>query len=341
MRIGCYQACACITSCFEYGAQAFAAFVIKCDEVRRDPEAFQKTCLVALAAIQGINIHFQKNYLPKFISVLNHAPAFDFYGFCRLPWIYLHPYTAARLDEYDLLNQLEVILCQNWHLGSPDKEGRNRDPLVYQFAKEQLSAFLEEIQDKNLDFCTEEEVKTTLSLWFEKRLEKNPKKDFDPHEINLQDLKIKLKESSWMESLREKTFALIDIACVPDFLQGWGLIDLSSCTQFIGRIPLIAWMTKYSLDNWVWGMLCFGHGLNVIDACHSLLKGGLTPGEAKNAKWVIAASTAESIYSLSILQRKDFKVINCLALIAKSLGLIAYLVTEKPTYFNDDKTAST
>lgn len=337
MRIGCYQACACVSSCYEFSKQTFAATVIKCNEIRRDPEAFQKICLVALAAIRCINIYFHKNYLSHFVNVLKEAPAFDFYGFCRLPRLFLHPYTAERLDEYALLDQLEVILCDNWHLGSPDDDGVNRDPLVYEFAKEELTAFLEKMDEKDLDFRTEEEVRTILLHWIEKKLEAHPKTDFDPHEINLKALKVKLKPTSWMEFLLTYTFAAIDIACVPDFLQGWEMIDLSSCANAIGKVPLVSWVSNYSLDQWVWGMLCFGHSMHFINASSSLLKGELTPGEAKNAKWLMAASAAESIYSLSILQGRDYRLINCLALIAKSLGLISFLVYESPTFFNDDK----
>lgn len=335
MRIGCYQACACVSSCFEYSKQAFAATVIQCDEIRRDPEAFQKTCLVALSAIRSINLHCHKNYLGDFISVLDAAPAFDFYGFCRLPRLFLHPYTAERLDEYDLLDQMEVILCDNWHLGTPDKKGKNRDPLVYEFAKEQLTEFLEEMSEDDVDFRTEEEVRTILHHWFEKTLEKDQKTDFDPHEINLKSLKVNLKPTSWMEFLLTYTFAGIDILCIPDFLQGWNLIDLSSCADAIGKVPSISWIAKHSLDDWVWGMLCFGHSMHVINACFSLWKGELTPGEAKDAKWTLVASAAESIFSLSVLMKKDLKVINGLALIAKSLGLIAFLSSEKPMFFYD------
>lgn len=335
MRIGCLQACACVSSCYEFAKQAVVATVIKLDKIRRDPEAFQKACAIALSIIRGINFHGNKNYLPHLVNILDTATTLDFYGFFRFPRLFLYPYTVDRLDEYDILNQLEVILCDNWHLGIPDEKGKNRDSFVRQFTKEQLTHFLDSLVEEDLNFKTEEETKQFLQRWFEKALVGHPRKDFDPDKIYLRDLKIKLNPTSWMETLITSAFVVVDIICVPDFLQGWGLINLSSYAKAIGKIPLFSWVSNHCLGDYIWRISGIGYILQFLKAGYSLWKGGLTPGESKDTKWLMAASLAECVYCFSIVQGRGPKLINSLALIAKSLGLIAFLDVSKPTFFND------
>lgn len=315
-----------LTSCYAFATHVLAATVIKLNEVFCNLEALQRISLIALAILREINFHCRTPYFPHAVELLDTAaPTFDFYGIYRLPHLFFYPYAVERLDEYAILDQLEVILCNHWHLGTEDSEGQNRDPHVRQFAKEQLKSFLEKMEEHDLDFRSAEEVRTTLQNWFKKTLEVDPKEDFDPYSIHLQDLQIVLKKKSLLETLTTYIFFAVDIVCVPDFLEAWGLINLASYVQTIGR-----------LDDWVWRMASVGYFLQFLRASYSLWKGQLTPDEAKDMKWLMVASLAESLYSLSIVQKRDARLINYLALVAKSLGLIACLVASKPTFFNDD-----
>jgi hypothetical protein len=335
MRIGC-GSCACLYSCYDFTQKALATTVIKLDEIRRDPEAFQKACIVGRSVIQGINICCQRNYCPQFISVLNFAESFDFYGFFRLPRYFIYPYVPELLDEYAILDQLEVILCDNWNLGVPDEQGRARDNDVHQFAKAQLTAFLDKMVDDDQTFRTEEEVKTVLNHWLKKTLEVYPQAPFDPQVINLHHLSIPLKKRPRLEVLIDATFVGIDIACVPAFLQDWGLIDLARYSNQLGNFPSLKSMHGLSLDTSIWGAMSLGFSLQFIYAGYCLIQGGLTPAESKDAKWLMAASLAEFLYALANHQKKDPRLIIFLALIAKSLGLLGFLCASKPSFFNND-----
>lgn len=339
MRIGCGEACACVVSCYESAKHACATTILTLNEIRSSPEAFQKTFLIALATLRAVNFHCNTNYLPHLVSVLESVPAFDFYGCCRLPRFYLHPYNVERLDEYDILDQLEVILCDNWHLGLPDAQGKNRDVHVREYAQDQLNVFFRKMADDDLDFGSEKEMKTILHNWFEKTLEANPKKDFDPHNLNFQSLKINLKSISWMESAIIYSFVFADIACVPDFLHMWDLIDLAPYANQIGKIPFFSWVPGQVLDEWIWGVLSVGFLLQFINAFQALREGDLSSDEQKDAKWVIVASIAEFIYCSSNILLKNHQWINALALIAKSIGLIAFLNASKPTFFTKGENA--
>jgi hypothetical protein len=334
MRIGCFQSCACLSSCYEFAKKSLTATVIKLDEIRKDPEAFQKACIVVRSIIQGINFYYRTNYLPELVKILHVTESFDFYGFCRMQHSLLHPYLPDRLEEYVILDQLEVILCHNWHLGIPDDKRQNRDPLVRQFAKDQLNAFLEQMVENEQDLRTEEEVKTLLYQWLVQTLEANPIKTFDPYGIDLKDLKIPLKKTTWLDVLTDCTFVVIDIACVPAFLREWSLINLSHYANRLGRLPFLSWMPNQDLDEWIWGTMGAGYLLQFCQGCHRLWQGELTRKEANDAKWQIVAALAECLYCFAILQKRDPRLITLLAFTAKSLGLLRFLFAPKPSFFN-------
>lgn len=334
MQISCSKAYTFF--CCEAAKVAFFTTAIKFKEIRSDPESFQKVCLIALAAIQAVNFHCQMTYLPHFVQVLETASAFDFYGFFRLSRLLLNPYSAERLDEYDILNQLESILCHNWQVGEIENgQLKERNARVYQFAKEQLAGLLDKMVKENLTFRTEDEIKAVLHRWIKKKLEVQPQKDFNPIRIHLQALKIKLKEVSWIEAIITYTFVAVDIACVPAFLSQWKLVDFSCYTGAIGRFRLFSWVSHQDLDDWIGKTMCIGYLLHCVNAVHSLRTEKFSSKEAKNAARFLAASLAECLYCLSIIQKRDPWIINYLALIAKSLGLIAILFSSKPIFFND------
>jgi hypothetical protein len=337
MRIGYFGACTCLSSCFESVSQSLASTILSLDKIRRDPEAFQKTLLIALSIIRGLNYHCNTHYLPNLIKVLDQAPSFDVYGFCRLPHELTHPYRPECLDEYAILDRLEVILCNNWQLGRPDDKGDNRDYAVRMFAKVQLAAFLNKMVDDSQDFRNEADVKIVMQHWFERTLQANPEAGFNPQCIDLHMLPIAIKEPSFLDSLKMVIFIFVDIACVPAFLQGWSLIDLAPYANTIGKFSLFSWISYQSLDDWIWQGMCAGHLTHFLATGYSLWQGGMTPGETRNAKWLMAMSIAESGYCLSIILKHDPKLINILAFIAKSLGVLTFLLISRSTFFYNDK----
>lgn len=343
MFINCYDLCTNIpniTILFcESAGQVLTTTVIKLDQTIRDPEAFQKICIVVRTIIQGLNSYWRTNYLPKLIKALDVTESFDFYGFCRLPSYFFNPYTAERMDEYVILDQLEVILCINWQKGFPDEKNQNRDPFVHQFAKSQLTAFLKQMVKNDQDLHSEEEVKELLYNWLTQILLKDPVNGYVPEQIDLKNLSIPLKKASWLEIITDTTFVMIDIACVPVFLQEWSLIDLSFYASQLSSFPFLSWILNQSLDDCVWGAMCVGFLLQFIQAFLSLEQGKLIAEEVGDAKWLMAASIAECLYSLVFLQRKDPRLIIFLAFTAKFLGLCRFWFAPEPSFFTKNEDA--
>lgn len=335
MRIGYNQEYAYASDCYAVAVQGLAVTVVKLDQIVHDPEAFQKTCIAIQALIQGINFYFHTHYLPRLITTLEVAQSFDFYGFCRLPRYFLCPYQAERLDEYQILDQLESLLCENWQLGIADHKGHLRDPEVYQFAKEQLTAFLEFMAETGQDYSTEEEVQGVLKNWLSQELIRQPQPDFNDSLIDLKDLHIPFKPNSWLTALIDGIFVAIDILCIFTFLQEWSVIDLSHYVRRLGSFKTATLSTYEYLDEVVKELMCAGFLLQFMQAFYVLMMTDLKPAEKRDTQWLMAASLAEFFYNYAILRKLDPRWVAFLAFTAKSLGLLRFLLTPKPTFFDD------
>lgn len=334
MRIGCREACACLSSCLDHASQAFTATVLACSKIAKDPEALQKSCILAHSILLGSNLYFHTTRFLKLIEVLDVAQSFDFYGFCKLPRYISHTYQAERIDGTALLNTLETVLCDKWDIGQPGNDGDLQDPNVRQFAKDQLDAFLTLMMEDGIDYRTEDEFRTALKNWLSLALRKN-KEGFDPDIIDLSSLSIPLKKSSWLEVLADFSFIFADIFCVPDFLQQWNIIDLSSISNRLGSFQAFSWLTKWSLDEYVRGAMCFGFAMQFFEALHCLVQPDLKPEHAKSAKWLLVVSTTEFLYNSAILQKKDIRLITFFAFIAKFTGVASFLMQPEHSFFSD------
>ena len=338
MKIGCGQACACLSYCYESAKQSLAAAVSTLNEIRKNPETFQKTCIIAGSIIQGINFTFRTKYLPELVRILDTAQELDFYGFCRIPFYIFHPYVPERIDEYAVLDQLETILCKNWEMGKPDGKGKLRAPIVRKFAKGRLEELLEMMDEFDYDLRTENEFKKILKNHLVKYLEEYPKlysrDEFDPGLIDIGDLKVDLKPSSFLQVLSDAIFMVVDIACVPSFLQEWSLIDLSYFSYKGGSTSIFGQLLQKSLDDWIRGAMCLGFLFQIMEAFRSLYIDPLTHGERNNAKRIIGAAIAECLYNGAILLKRDLRLITFFAFVAKSLGLVQILLIPKTSFFN-------
>ena len=328
MRIGCGQACACISSCYEKTKQSFVATVLTLDEIRNNPETFQKTCIVVQSFIQGINFFRHTNYLSDLVSLLDTAHSFDFYGICRLPRHIFHFYNPDRVDEWAILDQLESILCANWKLGENDAKGRLSDPRVRQFAQKQIKSLLKQMDLNQDEARTEEEFKKLLKAWLIIAVKALRPDGFNPNTIELEELKIPLKKLHIFESLGDWIFIGVDIACFPAFLQYWNLIDLSSISNRMGRLSLIA-----NLDDWIMGTMCVGYLINIFEAARRLHQENLNVEERRHEKWVISAAALDILYNLTMLKEADIRWVTFFAFAAKLTGIIQILLIPKPTFF--------
>jgi hypothetical protein len=311
--------------------QYAAGGIVKLAEVRGDFSTYQKASLAALAWLREINYQNNTKYLPKFATYLANASSLDFYGFCRIPYYFICTYTADQIDDQALFSDLKKALYQNWEV-----QGENEQ--VDSFAKEQLRAFLEEMQDKDVGFSTADQFKASLKKWLVNALESTPIQNFDPQKIDLTTLEIPFAKKSWLGAIIDHIYLAVDMACVPSFLDGWDLIELGPYAKTIGKFPLLSWVPEHSLDDWIWGGAALGNFLQLIVSLDNQWNENLKPKQKKNEMWLTAVSAAEAFYCYSNTQRNWHpRTINTLALIAKSIGLVASLVSEPSSYLDDDE----
>lgn len=152
-----------------------------------------------------------------------------------------------------------------------------------------------------------------------------------PHYLFHIDTRGGLKNIHFLERLDDAIFIVVDVGCIPAFLQDWSLIDLTWCSEAIGRVSCLAWATETSLDDWVRRGMCLGFIVKASEALRKLYVKSLIPVEKRNAHLIVAASVAECFYNGSILLRSDPRWITFFALFAKSLGLLQILLAPKET----------
>lgn len=308
------------------------------DEIRHDMTAFKKSCLIILSIIQGINFYRHTNYLSSLTHVLDYAPSFEFYGFCRLPHYFLF-YLPEQIDEQALLDDLETVLCGNWNLGALDESEKLRDPAIHARAKQELTHLLEAISEGDEAFASIEEVRKVTAKFLQESLAVQNTLGVDPNAIDLKDLTVTFKRSSFIKKISEITFVLVDMACFPSFLQGWSLVDLSSLGSVIGRIPLFSRAAGlFCLDDWIWAGTCIGDTLDAGRFGWSLLFQKLKPDQKKRNQWGLVVAITDFVYSFLILQKSDPRIIVACGLIAHSTSLASFFFSPKTVFFELEAT---
>jgi hypothetical protein len=324
MRIGCLDGCSCLTSCWNTVKYSLSVAVFDLKQIASSPDALQKACILVHSIIQGINLTYETNYLPRLVKVLDHSQTLDFYGFCRLPHYLLHAYCHEQIEDSLLLENLTAVLHENWRFNEGNLPTQN-------FARHSLKAFLELMAEEEIAFSTEEKMREALEIWLINRSEGIPP-DVDPLNIDLARLRIPLKKTNWLIALTDAAFIIADILCIPDFLNQWRLIHLPSFKQVQHRFPLASHSPFRTLDNYVRASMSIGFALQFIQSIITLMESNTNPEERSHAKWILVASAAEFIYNTSILRKASPRFITFFAFWAKLLGLIAFLKTPKPAF---------
>lgn len=333
----CRRACSFLYPCLDGAKQALAKTVIELNEVRRDPEGFQRICLVALSALEGINYYFNKNYLPKLVQVLDVANSFDFYGFLKIPYYLFHAIDSDRIDEFKTLESLEHVLCENWNRGTADSQGVRRDPQVYSFARTCLEALLEQMNENDWAYIDDRTFKAALKQWMIGEVVNAPQysSQWSSDCINLSSLKIAQKKDSWLETLANINFIVVDIICIPTFLRDWNLMNLQFYANRLGQYRLFAWVPNQSLDTWVRIGLCTGFLLRFLEAWRCLSQSQIGRSTIKRAQWELVVSAAEFVFNSSILYRAPIPVVLFFTFVAKSLGVISIICRPNTHYFEE------
>ncbi|WP_068467008.1 hypothetical protein [Candidatus Protochlamydia phocaeensis] len=323
MSVDCHSTLACLSSFYSSAKQSLAEVVTALNKVRSDPEGFQRICLVALSILQGINYYTGKHYLPDLVRVLDTANALDFYGFLKIPYHLFNTLDSDKIDEGRTLDVLEDVLCRNWNQGSILADGRRQDPQVRVFAQDCLSGLLDQMHENDWAYQDSAVFKQALYTWLVEELRLQPRVTWDVSLIDLAGLQIIQKEDSWLETLTNATFMVVDTLCIPAFLQEWNIINLSRQANWLGQFRLFSWVPNQKLDDWIRVGLCLGFLLGFLEAARCLCESNLGRVTRMRAKWSLAVSAAEFVFNFAILCQARLPVIIGLTFIAKSIGVFS------------------
>ncbi len=314
-----------MVSLYENCKDAFISILSGLRAVRRDPEAFQKAGLVAFSAIQAINLHFGKNYLPNLVTLLEEVPTYDFFGILRLPYALSHPYGVERIDQDNTLNQLERLLCNHLEIDEDDIELKLE---VHHFSQQKLLEVLVLLAEEEISFPHVRELEKFIFRHLENHCQHHSL-FLHKKKLSFDQFKITLYPVSMLENGAFLFSSMADVLCVPDFLHNWKVIDLSPLTKTLGRYPAFSFATKYSLGDLVWSCLLLSFILQAILSVNQLRTEDLSKEERKEITWKLVATIAESLFCLSNLLCKNAKVINLLCLFAKTTGLVSFFMPSK------------
>ncbi|MBA3721709.1 MAG: hypothetical protein H0W88_04845 [Parachlamydiaceae bacterium] len=323
------------SSGYKHSHAALCSTLSGLNNIRENAEAFQKVCQIAICTIQSINWATGKNYLPKFLKILDIVNVHDFYEIVELPDRLYFQLSYETVDHDKLLNSLEATLCLNWKLEDKNDFNKERDESIKQFARHSLNDFLEHISDEDITYRYPEQLKKDLKKWLIHDLNFHELKDCNPAKVNFTKLEIPLKKLPILDFLSKCCFTVTTIGWVPSFLQSWGVIDLSFVTNAMGRYKALKWLSGQSLDKWLTAGLCLAYVFKFIESSRILRQNSSSPNDKSMARWDAVTSATEFIFNFTIIKNVTQTFIVFSMLIAKSIGLFSIMWKPSPQFFED------
>lgn len=318
----------CAEICKNPGQSAMT-FAMRCKTLRNDPDFFQKVCQVFYAVVQLImERNPEAKSLSQFAFVLHTANMHDFWLFLKQPRKWFFPISADVIDENALLPNLVNALKKNT-LGS----GLDDDALQ-QVARSSLEEQLKSMGENNDSYRDAGEFKECL------RRRINHKHQLDLTEGCFDALDITLRHVSPLKKVINGMWGIVDIGCIVLCFQGWKLVDTAKQAERIGQYPGFQWVKSGSLDTRAVGFVSLAFALQVVEAVRKLQFEALSEQDRNQAYRDIVTSFFESVFYGSIYLRNlgyqstiSFATVQCLAILAKTLGLIAIVTRPTHKYF--------
>ena len=323
--------------------QAGMSVVLKVKDFRNDPEFFQKVCQVAFASLQLIILRYPGAApLTRFGIVLQTANMHDFYGFIKQPRHFFFPISADSIDENELLESLtDVLLFDPAELENFDEIDENQREELRGVIYNCLKAQLEEMKANNDAYRSVDEFKSVL----QKRLRAIQNNNYDFAGVDLSHVKVTLHHTPLLERIMNLNWAVVDMGCVCLYLKGWNLLDTAKWADRIGQYPGFQWVKNQHLDRWVVGLVFTAFAWKLLEATRKLQDEALTREERIKARWNVVTSSAELIlWGTTFLKLTEKIQINssylyCLAIFAKSLGLLSIALRPRHQFFQQPEVA--
>lgn len=326
--------------------QASCSVVLELKELRNNPDFLQKVCQVAFASLQLLFVCYPASVgsLSRFSFALTTANMTDFYRLIQYPRHWFSPITVEGIDEHKALEDITNFLYEELKCSTED-ERENLRKAVQKCLTEQLM----QMTKYNDAYRNIEEFVSII----EKRLrEENGEnyafaKDYfanvDLSNLNKANPNYQVanwvRKTSLIQRIMDINWTLVDIGCVGLYFQGWKLWDTAKWADRIGQYSAFQWVKNQRLDIWVVGLVFSGFAIKLFESVRKLRDETLTPQAKRQARWDVATSLAEAVFFgaiyTNLIGRTLFNnvYLQCLAIVAKSLGLLSIATKPKPKFF--------
>lgn len=321
--------------------QATLSVMTKIRDFRNNPELFQKICQVTGAVLQLIIIHHpERDHLKRLWATVSAAGMHDFYSGLKLPVWGLFHVSAECIDENKVLKSLiEILMKQVPDIGNTKEE---REKGLHQKAKEYLQSQLKDMTEQSYVYRNVEEFKGVLA----RRLKDSEDPEYDFTTVDLAGLDVPLRHVPLLERIANFNWAIVDIGCIGFYFHAWNLLDTAKWAEKIGQYQGFQWVRHSSLEHWVVGLLTTAFALKLVEAVRKLRDEVLTQQEIRQARWNAITSCAEvilfsSVY-LNLMGLTKFNTIHiqCLTILAKSLGILSIVTKPKHQLFQMPSSAA-
>lgn len=294
------------------------------------PDNIQRISNLASALIEGVGLYYKKECLPKFKRLLEIASLTDFFNLIQFPCNFLYPIKPHLINEYDLLNQLENLLCKKLKINSIET--------IRPQIKEILRGFLEISVEEDNHYLNEQEFIVDLKNYL---IEQIPNHQLPSHvdKVNLEKidfftLKLSLKKKSIWNVLSRISFLFYDVGTPINFLNQWDVISLSKVANTIGKHKFLSWIPNQSFEKWVTGSYVTGFVFQLIEAGKVLANQQSTKIQREQAYWDVALATSEIfLNTLSIIEGSRILIIG-FTFVAKTIGIISTFKKPSLTFFD-------
>ncbi|MFI0434196.1 MAG: hypothetical protein ACH350_00525 [Parachlamydiaceae bacterium] len=318
--------------------------VVKCKDLRNNPDVYQKVGQIALATFQLIMIRYPSTaFLGKLSDVFSAVSMHDFCRALEIPRGVFAPIKALSIDECEVTHMLTCLLTDQ---NVSEQDFNALGNVVKKCVKTQLQSMMahDDAYQSLDDFLRLVEVrlkKTDQShgVWdvqFFQQIDLQ-KAIQDNHKYYLPDQC--LRHTSTLQAIMNMNWAIVDLVTVAWTFKGWNLLDTAKYAEKLSQYRVFHWVKNQNLDVVLIGGVCTGFAWKILESIRKLRDDELTIQEKQQARWNVITSLAEltffGVIFTNITGRTQIAgaYVEVFALVAKSLGLLSLLMRPEHKFF--------
>lgn len=298
--------------------QGIGNAIISINKNKANPTVIQQFCQVIFSSILCHDAWKGTQTVPKFTATLMRLNSMhNFLGFTKIAFAWRYPINSSTVNTEQLINELTRIMAHHLSVGE-DK--------VEKDAKKAASTIIESMEKEKLGFSTKDHFIRYITENKESLLTAKYK------HIDISGLEVDT-HTPFFIALKNCTFAVVDLACVPLYLNEWNIsltkwsqsamakIGFGEQAKKLGESRAFQWAGTQDLAKWTWGFCCGGYALQIIESVRQLRDENLNGSKKLTQQLTLVSATADLVYCASGFFNVAQKWFTAITVAAKSIGL--------------------